>query len=76
MVCEELGPTFIKLAQVLSNRPDMLPAPLIEELEKLQDNVEAFSFEEVKETIEAELGQKLEDVFQTFNEKPQKTGKP
>ncbi len=70
MVCEELGPTFIKLAQVLSNRPDMLPAPLIKELEKLQDNVPAFSFEEVKATIEKETGKKLEDTFQAFNEKP------
>ena len=70
MVCEELGPTFIKLAQVLSNRPDMLPAPLIKELEKLQDNVPAFSFEEVKATIEEETGKKLEDTFQAFNEKP------
>lgn len=70
MVCEELGPTFIKLAQVLSNRPDMLPAPLIKELEKLQDNVPAFSFEEVRETIELETGKKLEDIFQAFNEKP------
>lgn len=70
MVCEELGPTFIKLAQVLSNRPDMLPAPLIKELEKLQDNVPPFPFEEVQATIEVELGKKLEDVFQVFNEKP------
>ncbi|MCF8465155.1 MAG: AarF/ABC1/UbiB kinase family protein [Flavobacteriales bacterium] len=70
MVCEELGPTFIKLAQVLSNRPDMLPAPLIQELEKLQDNVPAVPFEEIKSTIERETGKKLEDVFQVFNEKP------
>ena len=70
MVCEELGPTFIKLAQVLSNRPDMLPAPLIDELEKLQDNVPPVPFEDVKATIEAETGKKLEDIFQTFNEKP------
>lgn len=70
MVCEELGPTFIKLAQVLSNRPDMLPAPLIEELEKLQDNVPPVPFEEIKATIERETGKQLEDVFQVFNEKP------
>ena len=70
MVCEELGPTFIKLAQVLSNRPDMLPAPLIKELEKLQDNVPPFPFEEVRATIEAETGKRLEDIFQVFNEKP------
>ena len=48
----------------------MLPAPLIEELEKLQDNVPPVPFEEIKATIEKETGQKLEDVFQTFNEKP------
>lgn len=70
MVCEELGPTFVKLAQVLSNRPDMLPAPLIEEFEKLQDNVQPFAFAKVKEIIERETGKKLEDVFEVFNEKP------
>ncbi len=70
MVCEELGPTFVKLAQVLSNRPDMLPAPLIEEFEKLQDNVPPFAFSKVKEIIERETGKKLEDVFEVFNEKP------
>jgi ubiquinone biosynthesis protein len=70
MVCEELGPTFVKLAQVLSNRPDMLPAPLIEEFEKLQDNVPPFAFAKVKEIIESETGKKLEDVFEVFNEKP------
>ncbi len=70
MVCEELGPTFVKLAQVLSNRPDMLPAPLIEEFEKLQDNVQPFAFAKVKEIIERETGKKLEEVFEVFNEKP------
>ncbi|MCB0755045.1 MAG: AarF/ABC1/UbiB kinase family protein [Flavobacteriales bacterium] len=70
MVCEELGPTFIKLAQVLSNRPDMLPAPLIKELEKLQDNVPPFSFEEVRESIESETGKRMEEIFSVFNEKP------
>ena len=70
MVCEELGPTFVKLAQVLSNRPDMLPAPLIEEFEKLQDNVAPFAFAKVKEIIERETGKKLEDVFEVFSEKP------
>jgi ubiquinone biosynthesis protein len=70
MVCEELGPTFVKLAQVLSNRPDMLPAPLIAEFEKLQDNVAPFAFESVKAIIEKDTGKKLEDVFAAFNEKP------
>lgn len=70
MVCEELGPTFVKLAQVLSNRPDMLPAPLIAEFEKLQDNVAPFPFESVRRIIEKDTGKKLEDIFEVFNEKP------
>src|SRR3989304_3689159 len=41
LVCEELGPTFVKFGQILSNRPDLLPAELIKELEKLQDSVPA-----------------------------------
>jgi len=70
MACEELGPTFIKLAQILSNRPDMVPAPLIAEFEKLQDNVPSFSFEQVKETIETETGKSIDEIFEFLNEKP------
>lgn len=69
MVAEELGPTFIKLAQVLSNRPDMLPESLIKELEKLQDNVPPFSYEKVREIIRQELGGEIEDFFDEFDEK-------
>src|SRR5574343_137868 len=43
LVCEELGPTFVKFGQILSNRPDVLPAELIIQLEKLQDHVPAIS---------------------------------
>lgn len=68
MVCEELGPTFVKLAQVMSNRPDMLPAPLITELEKLQDNVGPFGFSKVKDIIEADLGRPLDHIFEEFDE--------
>ncbi len=67
MVVEELGPTFIKLAQILSNRPDMLPEPLIKEFEKLQDNVPPFSYEEVRKIIKEETGNELEDIFAEFN---------
>lgn len=70
MVCEELGPTFVKLAQVMSNRPDMLPAPLIEELERLQDNVAPFPFAEVKKIVEKECGKPLEEVYESFDETP------
>jgi len=69
MVFEELGATFIKLAQVLSNRPDMLPEPLIKELEKLQDNVPPFEFSKVKFIIEQETGKKIEDLFDRLDEK-------
>ncbi len=70
MVVEELGPTFIKLAQVLSNRPDMLPEPLIEEFEKLQDRVPPFPYEEVRRIIRKELGYEIEDIFDEFSETP------
>ena len=69
MVAEELGPTFVKLAQVLSNRPDMLPEPLIKEFEKLQDKVPPFPFAKAKQIIESETGKKLEDIFLDFDER-------
>ena len=52
MAFEELGPTFIKLGQILSTRPDLIPLDLVHELSKLQDNVPPFSFAEAKEIIE------------------------
>nr|MBP6664600.1 AarF/ABC1/UbiB kinase family protein [Chitinophagales bacterium] len=67
MVFEELGPTFIKGAQVLSNRPDLLPEDLIQEFQKLQSNVPPFAFETVKEIIESELGKPLDEIFEYFN---------
>ncbi|MBF8984034.1 2-octaprenylphenol hydroxylase [Lutibacter sp. B2] len=67
---EELGPTFIKLGQIISTRPDLLPQDIICELEKLHDAVPPFSFEEVKSRIENELGEKLENIFISFDEKP------
>ncbi|MBW8048829.1 MAG: AarF/ABC1/UbiB kinase family protein [Cytophagales bacterium] len=70
MVFEELGATFIKLAQILSNRPDMLPEPLIREFEKLQDKVPPFAFSEVKAIIEKETGKNINDLFERFDEKP------
>lgn len=67
---EELGPTFVKLAQVLSNRPDLVPEGLIKELEKLQDRVSPFSWDEAKVIIESELGVPIEEMFDDFNPKP------
>jgi len=65
-----LGATFIKLGQVLSSRPDLLPAEMIEELRKLQDNVPAFSFRRARKIIEAEMGAPIADTFESFDRKP------
>jgi ubiquinone biosynthesis protein len=70
LVLEELGPTFIKLGQLLSTRPDLLPADLIEELRRLQDDVPPLPFDEMKPAIESELGAPIADIFSSFDEKP------
>lgn len=70
LVLEELGPTFIKLGQILSNRPDLVPRELQDELEKLQEDVPAFSSEEAAAIIERELGRPLEELFTDFDERP------
>ena len=70
LLFEELGTTFIKFAQILSTRPDIIPADVIRELEKLQDEVPPFPYAEAKEIIEAELGDGIENVFSSFDETP------
>jgi ubiquinone biosynthesis protein len=70
LLFEELGTTFIKFAQILSTRPDIIPADVIKELEKLQDEVPPFSYAEVKEIIEAELSEDIENIFASFDETP------
>lgn len=67
---EELGPTFIKIGQMLSVRSDILTPQFINELKKLQDNVKTEDFETVKKTIEAETHLLLTDIFATFEEQP------
>ncbi len=66
----ELGPAYIKLGQILSTRPDMIPPSYIEELEHLQDSVPPMPLEEVHKTIEAELGAKVNKLFGSFDETP------
>ncbi|MFN8394822.1 MAG: AarF/ABC1/UbiB kinase family protein [Bacteroidia bacterium] len=66
MAAEELGPTFVKLCQVVSNRPDVLPEELIAELQKLQSNVPPFPTEEAIAVIEHETGKKIEELFSYF----------
>ncbi|MBF0499942.1 MAG: AarF/ABC1/UbiB kinase family protein [Candidatus Riflebacteria bacterium] len=70
LVFQDLGPTFIKLGQILSMRPDLIPEELIEELKKLQDNVPPFSFSDARIQIESELGRSLDDAFSSFGETP------
>lgn len=67
---EQLGPTFVKLGQIASGRRDLVPEEIATELEKLQDHVESFSFEIVREIIEYQLNGTLEELFQEFDEKP------
>ena len=69
-IIEELGPTFIKLAQAMSNRADLLPQPLIDEFEKLQSNVPPFDVQVARGIIERELNRPLEEVFSEFDEVP------
>ena len=66
----ELGPAYVKLGQVLSTRPDLLPAPYIRELEHLQDDVGEMDYAIVTETIEQELGAKVSKLFSRFDEEP------
>ena len=70
MALEELGPTFVKMGQILSSRPDLIPVEFIEELSKLQDNVPPFPFSQVREIIEAELTSPIDEIFQKFEETP------
>ncbi|WP_294676657.1 AarF/UbiB family protein [uncultured Fluviicola sp.] len=63
LVCEDLGPTFIKFGQILSNRSDLLPADLIIQLEKLQDNVPPQSGAISRQVIESELKKPMEELF-------------
>lgn len=65
-----LGATFIKMGQVMSTRPDLFSAQVIDQLRRLQDRLPAFSFRKARKTIEAELGRPLEEVFSAFEETP------
>jgi predicted unusual protein kinase regulating ubiquinone biosynthesis (AarF/ABC1/UbiB family) len=67
---EQMGPTFIKLGQLLSTRPDLLPLPYIEALTRLQDSVEPFSFQEVERIINSELGVRISKAFAEFEATP------
>ena len=67
---EKLGPTFIKLGQLLSTRADLLPAPYLEALSRLQDQIEPFPYEEVDRIVSTELGVRLSKAFAEFEREP------
>jgi ubiquinone biosynthesis protein len=67
---EELGPTFVKVGQVLSTRADIVPHDIVEELKKLQSSVQPFPFSEVKALIESEFDDVLENIFKEFSQEP------
>jgi len=70
MAIEELGPTYVKLGQILSTRPDLIPIELVNELSRLQDKVPPCSFSEISLVIEKELGTGPDEAFASFEEEP------
>jgi ubiquinone biosynthesis protein len=66
--CEDLGPIFVKFGQLLTARPDVLPPGLIEELKQLRDRVNPVPFAEIQPLLEEELGGKIEEHFEEFNQ--------
>jgi ubiquinone biosynthesis protein len=67
---EKMGPTFIKLGQLLSTRADFLPPAYIHALTRLQDKIDPFPFEQVKAIVSGELGVRISKAFSEFEEKP------
>ncbi|HMA61845.1 MAG TPA: AarF/UbiB family protein, partial [bacterium] len=67
---EELGPTFVKLGQMLSIRPEILPPDYLKEMQKLQDQVPPFPEQEAQDILEDEFDRPVEDVFSKFQKEP------
>lgn len=67
---ERLGPTFIKLGQLLSTRADLMPGPYLDALSRLQDHIEPFPFEEVERIVSGELGVRISKAFADFDATP------
>lgn len=70
MALSDLGPTFIKLGQVLSTRPDLVPLEFVKELEKLQDQAPPFPPEEAMKIVSSQLNMPISDVFSSFSDEP------
>ncbi len=70
MAMEDLGPTFVKLGQMLSTRPDLIPPEMVEEFKKLRDEVPPFPFEQARKIIEEEIGGPVEEAFPEVDPEP------
>ena len=70
LALEELGPVFVKFGQLLSTRPDLVPADMVSELDKLQDNVPPFAGQEFINIVEAALGDNVDNLFGHFSREP------
>jgi ubiquinone biosynthesis protein len=70
LLLQDLGPTFVKIGQLLSVRPDLVPPDVIFELEKLQDSVPPFPFSEVKRIFQEDLEKDIKEIFSRFDEEP------
>jgi len=70
LVAMDLGPSFVKLGQIASTRPDVFPPAWITELKKLQDEVSPVPFAAIKEAVEESLGRPLDEVYERFEERP------
>ena len=70
LVAQDLGPSFIKLGQIVSTRTDVMPPDLVSELKKLQDDVAAIPSTEVRAQIEGAFGKTVEEIYERFDEKP------
>lgn len=70
LVIEELGPTFIKLGQMISNRPELMPEGLLREFEKLHDRVPPFDAETARLIVERETGKSIQELFVYFDDIP------
>lgn len=73
-VCQELGPTFVKLGQVLSTRPDIIPEHFIKELQSLQSDVKPFDSHIARSVIERDLGMPISEAFSAFDDVPIASG--
>ena len=67
---KNMGPTYIKLGQLLSTRPDLIPEPYMKALEALQDDVEEIPYSEIQKIVEEEIGQRISKAFESFEVQP------